>query len=86
MSAPSETSQPIPSTSSTMPAVTLDKSPHVLIAGAGLAGLFLGILLERAGISYEIFERSSEPRPHGAIICLSPNIFPALEQVVLLDE
>ncbi|KAK5827747.1 hypothetical protein F5H01DRAFT_362205 [Linnemannia elongata] len=86
MSAPSETIQPIPSTSSTMPAVTLDKSPHVLIAGAGLAGLFLGILLERAGISYEIFERSAEPRPLGAIMCLSPNILPAFEQLGLLDE
>ncbi|KAH7058051.1 hypothetical protein BKA57DRAFT_531342 [Linnemannia elongata] len=86
MSAPSETSQPIPSTSSTMPAVTPNKPPHVLIAGAGLAGLFLGILLERAGIPYEIFERSAEPRPLGAIMCLSPNILPTFEQLGLLDE
>ncbi|OAQ29396.1 hypothetical protein K457DRAFT_1906829 [Linnemannia elongata AG-77] len=73
MSAPSETSQPIPSTSSTMPAVTPNKPPHVLIAGASLAGLFLGILLERAGIPYEIFERSSEARPHGELYQLDIN-------------
>jgi 2-polyprenyl-6-methoxyphenol hydroxylase-like FAD-dependent oxidoreductase len=42
-----------------------DKPPLVLIAGAGLGGLFLGILLERANIPYEIFERSKEMRPLG---------------------
>ncbi|KAG9061268.1 hypothetical protein KI688_007606 [Linnemannia hyalina] len=78
MSAPSETIQPTPSSSSTVPPVTANKPPHVLIGGAGLAGLFLGILLERAGIPYEIFER--------AIMCLSPNILPAFEQLGLLDE
>lgn len=39
--------------------------PHVLISGAGLAGLFLGILLERAGIPYEIYERAAEIKPLG---------------------
>ncbi|KAG9061279.1 hypothetical protein KI688_007617 [Linnemannia hyalina] len=74
MSAPSETIQPTPSTSSIVPPVTANKPPHVLIGGAGLAGLFLGILLERAGIPYEIFERSAEPRQL------------AFEQLGLLDE
>jgi monoamine oxidase len=46
------------------PSVT-NTPPRVLIAGAGLGGLFLGILLERAGIPYEIFERAAEPRPLG---------------------
>ncbi|KAG9061265.1 hypothetical protein KI688_007603 [Linnemannia hyalina] len=86
MSAPSETIPSTPSSSSAVPPVTPNKPPHVLIGGAGLAGLFLGILLERAGISYEIFERSAEPRPLGAIMCLSPNILPAFEQLGLLDE
>ncbi|KAG9061271.1 hypothetical protein KI688_007609 [Linnemannia hyalina] len=74
MSAPSETVPPTPSSSSTVPPVAANKPPHVLIGGAGLAGLFLGILLERAGIPYEIFERSAEPRPL------------AFEQLGLLDE
>ncbi|OAQ29398.1 FAD/NAD(P)-binding domain-containing protein [Linnemannia elongata AG-77] len=71
---------------SDLPPLVTDKPPHVLIAGAGLAGLFLGILLEKAGIPYEIFERSAQIRPLGAIMCLSPNILPAFEQLGLLDE
>lgn len=65
---------------------TSDEPPRVLIAGAGLGGLFLGILLERAGIPYEIFERSTEMRPLGSIMCLSPNILPAFEQLGLYEE
>ncbi|KAF9543221.1 hypothetical protein EC957_001096 [Mortierella hygrophila] len=86
MSTPSEIIQPTPWSGSAVPPVTANKPPHVLIGGAGLAGLFLGILLERAGIPYEIFERSVEPRPLGAIMCLSPNILPAFEQLGFLDE
>ncbi|KAH7058044.1 hypothetical protein BKA57DRAFT_531337 [Linnemannia elongata] len=71
---------------SDLPPLVTDRPPHVLIAGAGLAGLFLGILLEKAGIPYEIFERSAQIRPLGAIMCLSPNILPAFEQLGLLDE
>ncbi|KAG0293463.1 hypothetical protein BGZ96_002805 [Linnemannia gamsii] len=69
-----------------LPPVVTDKPPRVLIAGAGLGGLFLGILLENSGIPYEIFERSAEIRPLGSIMCLSPNILPAFEQLGLLDE
>ncbi|KAF9900790.1 hypothetical protein EC991_006893 [Linnemannia zychae] len=61
-------------------------SPHVLIAGAGLAGLFLGVLLDKAGITYEIFECSAEIKPLGSIMCLSPNILPAFEQLGLYEE
>ncbi|KAG0373250.1 hypothetical protein BGX24_011948 [Mortierella sp. AD032] len=64
----------------------VDGPPHVLISGAGLAGLFLGILLERAGIPYDIYERATEIKPIGSIICLSPNILPAFEQLGLYKE
>ncbi|KAG9061263.1 hypothetical protein KI688_007601 [Linnemannia hyalina] len=71
---------------SDLPPLVTNRPPRVLIAGAGLAGLFLGILLEKAGIPYEIFERSAQIRHLGAIMCLSPNILPAFEQLGLLDE
>lgn len=41
------------------------KSPVVLISGGGLGGLLLGILLERAGIQYHIFERATTIKPLG---------------------
>ena len=57
---------------SDLPPLVTDGPPRVLIAGAGLAGLFLGILLEKAGIPYEIFERYSEIKPLGKFISWFP--------------
>jgi monoamine oxidase len=53
-----------------LPPLVTDKPPRVLIAGAGLGGLFLGMPLEKAGIPYEIFERSAEIRPLGKYFSL----------------
>jgi len=44
------------------------KTPHVLIAGAGIGGLFFALLLERAGIPYQIFEQAEDVRPVGKLI------------------
>ena len=41
------------------------KNPYVLIVGAGVAGLFLAILLERAGIPYQVYERAKGVKPLG---------------------
>ncbi|KAF9278110.1 hypothetical protein BGZ68_008769 [Mortierella alpina] len=60
--------------------------PEVLIVGAGLSGLLLGILLERADIPYNIYERAPKVKPLGAIMSLNVNILPALEQLGLLED
>lgn len=49
--------------------------PHVLISGAGLGGLFLAILLEEAGISYIIFERSRDIRPLGTMCTYGCSVY-----------
>ncbi|KAF9572138.1 hypothetical protein EC968_010224 [Mortierella alpina] len=58
----------------------------VLIVGAGLGGLMLATLLERAGIAYEIFERAAEVRPLGSALSLGANVFYIFQQLGLLDE
>ncbi|KAG0221781.1 hypothetical protein BGX31_009564 [Mortierella sp. GBA43] len=53
-----------------MPSTTseeLPTKPKVLIVGAGLAGLLLGILLERIDVSYQIYERSTTVTPLGLL-------------------
>ena len=45
--------------------VNLAKRPKVLIVGAGLAGLTLALLLQKANIPYEVFERAQESKPLG---------------------
>lgn len=41
--------------------------PHirVIIVGAGIGGLMLGILLQRMGVTYQIFERAPKVKPLG---------------------
>jgi cation diffusion facilitator CzcD-associated flavoprotein CzcO len=41
------------------------EKPTVLIVGAGLGGLMLGVLLEKQGVPYTIFERASSVKPLG---------------------
>ncbi|KAF9543223.1 hypothetical protein EC957_001098, partial [Mortierella hygrophila] len=40
-----------------------ERPPRVFITGANLGGHFLGILIEKAWIPFEIFERSAEIKP-----------------------
>ncbi|KAF9101959.1 hypothetical protein BGX27_011246 [Mortierella sp. AM989] len=60
--------------------------PDVLIVGAGLGGLMLGAVLEKANISYHIFERAAEVRSLGSAIAISGNILPVFEQLGIYDE
>jgi len=39
--------------------------PHVIIVGAGIGGLTLALLLERAGVSYVVLEKTSSIKPLG---------------------
>ncbi|KAF9997165.1 hypothetical protein BGZ80_007065 [Entomortierella chlamydospora] len=61
-------------------------NPKIIIAGAGLGGLTLAILLEKASIDYEILERATTLKPLGSAIALAPNVMPLLEQLGLMGE
>lgn len=41
------------------------KRPRVLIVGAGLGGLTLGMLLHKAGIPFDIYDKAPEVKPLG---------------------
>ncbi|KAG0070031.1 hypothetical protein BGZ90_012783 [Linnemannia elongata] len=68
------------------PPISDGRNPHVMIVGAGLAGLLLAILLDKAGIPYEIYERAKQVKPLGAVMTLNAGVFPALEQLGLYEE
>ncbi|KAF9145265.1 hypothetical protein BG015_011952 [Linnemannia schmuckeri] len=58
--------------------VMFGKRPKVLIVGGGLGGLTLGILLHKASIPFEIYERVIEVKPFGAAMyfnCTTANFF-----------
>ncbi|KAG0042899.1 hypothetical protein BGZ83_012057 [Gryganskiella cystojenkinii] len=59
---------------------------RVLIVGAGLAGLCLAIILEKANVPYELFERATEIRPLGAAITLGVNVLPFFKQIGIFEE
>ncbi|KAF9961807.1 hypothetical protein BGZ72_001723 [Mortierella alpina] len=60
--------------------------PHVMIVGAGLAGLMMGLLLDRINVPYSIYERAAEVKPLGSAMSLSVNILTLLDQLGFLDE
>ncbi|KAG0216579.1 hypothetical protein BGX31_000596 [Mortierella sp. GBA43] len=59
---------------------------HVLIIGGGIGGLMLGLMLEKAGIDYQILERSPEHRPLGSAISLNGTVLRLFEQLGLLED
>ncbi|KAF9435170.1 hypothetical protein BGZ76_006775 [Entomortierella beljakovae] len=60
--------------------------PEILIIGAGIAGLMMGILCESIGIKYHIYERASEVKPLGSAMALGVVNFVALEQLGIYDD
>ncbi|KAG9065059.1 hypothetical protein KI688_002380 [Linnemannia hyalina] len=66
----------------------LGKTPkpfHVLISGAGVGGLMLAILLDKAGIDFSVYERAKSVKPLGAVMSLNAGVFPALEQLGIYE-
>ncbi|KAF8930723.1 hypothetical protein BGZ47_000412, partial [Haplosporangium gracile] len=62
------------------------RKPHVLIIGAGLAGLTLGIMLQKVNIPFDIFEKSPEARAVGSALFLAPQVNPILQDLGILDQ
>ncbi|KAG0030242.1 hypothetical protein BGZ82_007514 [Podila clonocystis] len=62
------------------------EKPKVLIVGAGLGGVTLGILLERAGIPFQIYERANEVKPLGSAIAVGPNVMLCFKQLGIFDD
>jgi 2-polyprenyl-6-methoxyphenol hydroxylase-like FAD-dependent oxidoreductase len=59
---------------------------NVIIIGAGVGGLTLGLCLQRAGISCEIFEQATEIRPVGVGINVLPHATRELAALGLEDD
>lgn len=70
----------------------IDPGTKITIAGAGLAGTLLAVLLARKGYTVEVFERNPDPRKSGAAAGRSINLAlaergrHALQQAGLLEE
>ncbi|KAG0274425.1 hypothetical protein BGZ96_004330 [Linnemannia gamsii] len=60
--------------------------PKVLIVGAGLAGLTLGMILQQSDIPYEIFESAPAIKPVGAAMVFGPTLAPMFKQCGIYDE
>ncbi|KAF9194766.1 hypothetical protein BGZ50_005806 [Haplosporangium sp. Z 11] len=65
---------------------SFQKDHKVLISGAGLGGLMLGALLERAGIDYEIYEQADRYLRIGSAMAITANVFPVFEQLGILPQ
>ncbi|KAG0204210.1 hypothetical protein BGX33_008652 [Mortierella sp. NVP41] len=62
------------------------RRPKVLIVGAGLGGLTLGMLLQKADIPYEIYERAMQVKPLGSAMYFNGTSAPLFKQCGFYDE
>ncbi|KAG0287066.1 hypothetical protein BGZ97_007204, partial [Linnemannia gamsii] len=66
--------------------VMFAKRPKVLIVGAGLGGLTLGMLLHKANIPFEIYERAVEVKPLGAAMYFNSTTANLFKQCGIYEE
>ncbi|KAK3813783.1 MAG: hypothetical protein JOS17DRAFT_760957 [Linnemannia elongata] len=66
--------------------VMFSKRPKVLIVGGGLGGLTLGILLHKAGIPFDIYERVTEVKPFGAAMFFNCTTAAFFKQCGIYEE
>src|SRR5919199_562424 len=67
----------------TTPDISLETEMKVAIAGAGIGGLTLGLMLHERGIDVQIYEAVSEIKPLGVGINLLPHASQQLCQLGL---
>ncbi|GJJ72578.1 hypothetical protein EMPS_04936 [Entomortierella parvispora] len=60
--------------------------PKVLIAGAGISGLTLALLLEKAAIPYTVFERSPAIKPLGSAFAFGSGVAPLFHQLGIYED
>ncbi|KAG0345669.1 hypothetical protein BG004_003337 [Podila humilis] len=60
--------------------------PRVLIAGGGIGGLTLAILLHQAGIAVCVLEKARGIHPLGSAIAMGPSVISIFKQIGIYDE
>ncbi|KAF9083047.1 hypothetical protein BGX23_011831 [Mortierella sp. AD031] len=60
--------------------------PKVLIVGAGIGGMTLGMLLTKAGIPFDIYERASAVKPFGSALFFNPTTARLFKQCGIWNE
>ncbi|KAF9280204.1 hypothetical protein BGZ74_002655, partial [Mortierella antarctica] len=81
MSTPEQPTAPAASTTNSS-----NRKPKVIIAGGGLGGLTLAILLHKANIDFEVLERAKEVKPLGSAVGLGIGVAALFKQMDLYDD
>ncbi|KAF8943905.1 hypothetical protein BGZ47_004900 [Haplosporangium gracile] len=65
---------------------TSNENDTVLIVGAGIAGMMLALLLQKAGIPYDIYERAAEIKALGSALYFNATTARIFKQVGIYEE